>query len=107
MISWDTLMLLFTMMIIMQMLAMTGFFGWLAVKVIELSGGNQRMLFFVLTNLCGYMSMVLDNVTCVLLMGPLTYQIADKLHLQARPLFLSMTICATVGGTATMIGDPP
>eukprot|EP00929_Paragymnodinium_shiwhaense_P016032 TRINITY_DN124159_c0_g1_i1.p1 TRINITY_DN124159_c0_g1~~TRINITY_DN124159_c0_g1_i1.p1 ORF type:complete len:784 (+),score=130.18 TRINITY_DN124159_c0_g1_i1:81-2354(+) len=107
MISWDTLMLLFSMMIIMHMLAMTGFFGWFAVKVIELSRAKTHVIFFMLTNICGLMSMILDNVTCVLLMGPLTYQVAYKLQLNPRPMFLSMAICATVGGTATMIGDPP
>eukprot|EP00929_Paragymnodinium_shiwhaense_P084607 TRINITY_DN45256_c0_g3_i1.p1 TRINITY_DN45256_c0_g3~~TRINITY_DN45256_c0_g3_i1.p1 ORF type:complete len:794 (-),score=112.19 TRINITY_DN45256_c0_g3_i1:564-2642(-) len=107
MICWDTLMLLFAMMIIMHMLAMTGFFGWLAVKIIELSRAKPHVIFFMLTNACGFMSMILDNVTCVLLMGPLTYQVAYKLQLNPRPMFLSMAICATVGGTATMIGDPP
>eukprot|EP00929_Paragymnodinium_shiwhaense_P044706 TRINITY_DN22925_c0_g1_i2.p1 TRINITY_DN22925_c0_g1~~TRINITY_DN22925_c0_g1_i2.p1 ORF type:complete len:776 (-),score=166.16 TRINITY_DN22925_c0_g1_i2:408-2735(-) len=107
MISWDTLMLLFSMMIIMQMLAMTGFFGWFAVKVIEWSKAKPWVIFLLLTNICGFMSMILDNVTCVLLMGPLTYQVAQKLNLYPRPIFLSMTICATVGGTATLIGDPP
>jgi len=53
------------------------------------------------------MSMVLDNVTCVLLTGPLTFSLAKKMNLNPRPLYLAMTICATVGGTATLIGDPP
>lgn len=51
--------------------------------------------------------MVLDNVTCVLLTGPLTFSLAKKLRINPRPLYLAMTICATVGGTATLIGDPP
>merc|ERR1719183_2603367 len=64
-------------------------------------------MFFFLTNICGVMSMVLDNVTCVLLTGPLTFSLCKKMHLNPRPLYLAMTICATVGGTATLIGDPP
>jgi len=107
MIDYGTLMLLFSMMILMQMLAMTGFFNWAALKVIELSRQNPVTLFFFLTNLCGFASMALDNVTCVLLTGPLTYQIAKKLQLNPRAIYLSMTICATIGGTGTMIGDPP
>eukprot|EP00928_Gymnodinium_smaydae_P012532 TRINITY_DN14541_c0_g1_i1.p1 TRINITY_DN14541_c0_g1~~TRINITY_DN14541_c0_g1_i1.p1 ORF type:complete len:1070 (+),score=174.52 TRINITY_DN14541_c0_g1_i1:355-3210(+) len=107
MIEFGTLMLLFSMMILMQMLAMTGFFNWFALKVIILSKQDPVRLFFLLTNACGFMSMVLDNVTCVLLTGPLTYQIAKKMQLAPRPLYLSMTICATIGGTATLIGDPP
>jgi len=107
MIDWGTLMLLFSMMILMQMLAMTGFFNWFALKVIVISKEDPKSLFFLLTNCCGAMSMVLDNVTCVLLTGPLMYQIAKKMQLNPRPYFLAMTVCATVGGTATLIGDPP
>jgi len=107
MIEFGTLMLLFSMMILMQMLAITGFFNWFALKVIVLSKQDPKKLFFFLTNVCGFMSMFLDNVTCVLLPGPLTYQICQKMKLNPRWLYLSMTICATVGGTATYIGDPP
>jgi len=107
MIEFGTLMLLFSMMILMQMLAMTGFFNWFALKVIIMSKEDPKRLFFFLTNICGVMSMFLDNVTCVLLTGPLTYQICKKMQLAPRPLYLAMTICATVGGTATYIGDPP
>mmetsp|Transcript_123734 Transcript_123734/g.231507 ORF Transcript_123734/g.231507 Transcript_123734/m.231507 type:complete len:852 (+) Transcript_123734:56-2611(+) len=107
MINYGTLMLLFSMMILMRMLAVTGFFNWFAVKVVQISRQNPTLLFFLLTNLCGIMSMVLDNVTCVLLTGPLTYSLCKKMHLNPRPLYLAMTICATVGGTATYIGDPP
>merc|ERR1719440_1587014 len=64
MISWDTLMLLFSMMIIMQMLAMTGFFNWFAVKVIQWSHAKPQVIFLLLTNITGFMSMILDNVTC-------------------------------------------
>eukprot|EP00811_Abedinium_folium_P003296 NODE_1302_length_2529_cov_10.098251.p1 GENE.NODE_1302_length_2529_cov_10.098251~~NODE_1302_length_2529_cov_10.098251.p1 ORF type:complete len:639 (-),score=181.65 NODE_1302_length_2529_cov_10.098251:611-2278(-) len=107
MVDWGTLMLLFSMMILVQLLALTGFFRWFAVEVVVASKQRPHVLFFMLTNLCGVLSMLLDNVTVVLLTGPLTYQIASKMKLNARPLFLSMTICATVGGAATRIGDPP
>eukprot|EP00929_Paragymnodinium_shiwhaense_P084605 TRINITY_DN45256_c0_g1_i1.p1 TRINITY_DN45256_c0_g1~~TRINITY_DN45256_c0_g1_i1.p1 ORF type:complete len:951 (-),score=235.99 TRINITY_DN45256_c0_g1_i1:283-3135(-) len=107
MVDFGTLMLLFSMMILMQMLAMTGFFNWFALKVIEKSQQDPKRLFFLLTMSCGFMSMVLDNVTCVLLTGPLTYQIAKKMQLNPRYIYLAMTICATVGGTGTLIGDPP
>merc|ERR1719359_2306075 len=55
MIEWGTLMLLFSMMILMQMLAMTGFFNWFALKVIVLSKQKPMVLFFMLTNACGFM----------------------------------------------------
>eukprot|EP00747_Dinoflagellata_sp_TGD_P087458 gnl/TRDRNA2_/TRDRNA2_163632_c0_seq2.p1 gnl/TRDRNA2_/TRDRNA2_163632_c0~~gnl/TRDRNA2_/TRDRNA2_163632_c0_seq2.p1 ORF type:complete len:619 (-),score=103.23 gnl/TRDRNA2_/TRDRNA2_163632_c0_seq2:112-1719(-) len=107
MVDWGTLALLFSMMILMQMLAITGFFNWFALKTILVSKQRPVVLFFLLTNIAGIMSMVLDNVTCVLLTGPLVYKIASRMQLNPRVLYLSMTICATVGGTATLIGDPP
>eukprot|EP00930_Biecheleria_cincta_P064362 TRINITY_DN4993_c0_g1_i1.p1 TRINITY_DN4993_c0_g1~~TRINITY_DN4993_c0_g1_i1.p1 ORF type:complete len:806 (+),score=146.94 TRINITY_DN4993_c0_g1_i1:82-2499(+) len=107
MIDFGTLMLLFSMMILMRMLAVTGFFNWFAIKIVCWTRQNPKLLFYALTNICGILSMFLDNVTCVLLFGPLVINIAAKMKLSARYLYLSMTICATIGGTATYIGDPP
>lgn len=107
MIDFGTLMLLFSMMILMKMLQETGFFNWFAVKTVKLSRQNPKILFFMLTNLCGYMSMWLDNVTCVMLFGPLTYSLCRQLNLNPRFMYLPMAICATIGGTGTLIGDPP
>merc|ERR1719428_959580 len=75
--------------------------------MVILSRNSPQILFFLLTLSCAYGSMLLDNVTCVLLTGPLTFSLAKKMRLNPRPLYLSMTICATIGGTATLIGDPP
>jgi len=107
MIDWGTLMLLFSMMILMSMLAETGFFNWFAARVVIASRQNVTILWFMLCNISGFLSMLLDNVTCVLLFGPLVFNLAKKMKINPRPLYLAMTICATVGGTATQIGDPP
>lgn len=107
MIDFGTLMLLFSMMILMRMLQETGFFDWFAVKVVKLSKGNPKTLFFALTNICGFLSMFLDNVTCVMLFGPLTYQLCKQMNVNPRYMYLPMAICATIGGTGTLIGDPP
>ncbi|CAE8632121.1 unnamed protein product [Polarella glacialis] len=107
MVDFGTLMLLFSMMILMRMLQETGFFNWFAVKVVRGSKQNPKILFFAMTNICGFLSMFLDNVTCVLLFGPLTYSLSRQMQLNPRPIYLSMAICATVGGTGTLIGDPP
>lgn len=106
-IDWGTLGLLFSMMILMGMLSSTGFFNWCALQVVKMSNQNAKVMFFALTNICGFLSMFLDNVTCVMLFGPLTMNLAKQMHMNPRYLYLSMTICATVGGTATLIGDPP
>ncbi|CAE8692338.1 unnamed protein product [Polarella glacialis] len=107
MVDFGTLMLLFSMMILMRMLQETGFFNWFAVKVVRGSKQNPKILFFAMTNICGFLSMFLDNVTCVLLFGPLTYSLSRQMQLHPRPIYLSMAICATIGGTGTLIGDPP
>jgi len=107
MIDFGTLMLLFSMMILMKMLQETGFFNWFAIKVVGWSRQDPKILFFMLTNICGFLSMFLDNVTTVMLFGPLTYSLCAQMGLNPRPLYLSMAICATIGGTATQIGDPP
>jgi len=107
MIDWGTLMLLFSMMILMRMLTLTGFFNWFAVKIVKLSKQNPKILFHAMCHIIGYLSMWLDNVTCVLLFGPLVYNLAKKMSLNPRPIYLAMTILATIGGTGTMIGDPP
>merc|ERR1719291_1587054 len=51
--------------------------------------------------------MFLDNVTCVMLFGPLTYSLCRQMNLNPRYMYLPMAICATIGGTGTLIGDPP
>jgi len=107
MIDFGTLMLLFSMMILMRMLQETGFFNWFAIKVLKISKQDPKVLFFALTNICGFLSMFLDNVTCVMLFGPLTYSLCSQMGLSPRPMYLSMAICATIGGTGTQIGDPP
>eukprot|EP00928_Gymnodinium_smaydae_P049127 TRINITY_DN32938_c0_g1_i1.p1 TRINITY_DN32938_c0_g1~~TRINITY_DN32938_c0_g1_i1.p1 ORF type:complete len:759 (-),score=109.24 TRINITY_DN32938_c0_g1_i1:279-2483(-) len=107
MIDWGTLVLLGSMMILMQLLAMVGFFKWFAVFVVGFSNGSPSRLFCSLTMVCGVLSMLLDNVTVVLLVGPLAHNVAKRMRINPRPLYLSLTICATVGGAATMIGDPP
>merc|ERR1719498_1081774 len=107
MIDFGTLMLLFSMMILMRMLRETGFFNWFAIKVVAFSKQNPKVLFFALTNICGFLSMFLDNVTCVMLFGPLTYSLCAQMSLNPRFLYLAMAICATIGGTGTQIGDPP
>merc|ERR1719453_199064 len=91
----------------MKMLQETGFFNWFAVKVVIISKENPRTLFFMLTNICGVLSMFLDNVTCVMLFGPLTYSLCKQMCLNPRYMYLPMALCATIGGTGTLIGDPP
>jgi Na+/H+ antiporter NhaD/arsenite permease-like protein len=69
--------------------------------------GNVKKLFYCLTIATGFLSMFLDNVTTVMLFGPVTISIAKEVGRNPVPFYLAETICATIGGTATLIGDPP
>eukprot|EP00927_Polykrikos_kofoidii_P005212 TRINITY_DN12081_c0_g1_i2.p1 TRINITY_DN12081_c0_g1~~TRINITY_DN12081_c0_g1_i2.p1 ORF type:complete len:729 (+),score=109.50 TRINITY_DN12081_c0_g1_i2:106-2187(+) len=107
MVDFGTLMLLCTMMMIVQILAVTGFFQWSAVRLAIIANGDAKVLFFVMANAMGVMSCILPNVTCVMLIGPITISLCKEMGLDPVPFYLAQTICSTVGGTTTKIGDPP
>jgi Na+/H+ antiporter NhaD/arsenite permease-like protein len=106
-IDWGTLALLYAMMANVHILATTGFFQWSAARVVIFANGDIKKLFYYLTVGTGVLSMFLDNVTTVMLFGPVTISIAKEIGKSPVPFYLAETICATVGGTATLIGDPP
>ena len=97
-------MLLFAMMINVHLLALTGFFQFISVRIAEFTKGNLVLLFFLLANVTGILSAFLDNVTCVMLVGPVTIKLCEQLDVDPVPFYLTETIVATLGGTATMIG---
>lgn len=107
MIDYGTLMLLFSMMVLMHILSLTGFFEWFTIFLVKLSRRNPVALFFLLSNAAGVLSAFLDNVTVTLLTGPLVFSLAEVTGLRSMPVYLAITIAASIGGTATMIGDPP
>lgn len=106
-IDFATLMLLFSMMIMMHMLSLTGFFEWFVIKLVGMSRRSPIVLFFLVSNAAGVLSAFLDNTTVTLLTGPLAFSLAEKTGLKPMPLYLAITIAASIGGTATLIGDPP
>lgn len=107
MIDFATMTLLFSMMILMRMVQETGFFNWLGLRMVKICNGDPKRLFFAMTMVCGIISMFLDTVTTTLLFGPLTYTLCKQMNLNPRPYYLSMVMNAVVGGSATLIGDPP
>lgn len=90
-----------------QVLSLTGFFQWVAVRVAAVARGNAIAIFCVLAALSGLLSAFLDNVTCVMLMGPVTISLCRQMKVPPVPFYLTQTLTATIGGTATMVGDPP
>ena len=106
-IDWPTLGLLAGMMIIVGITEQTGVFTFLALRIAQLSGGNPFWLMALLALVTGVGSAFLDNLTAILLVVPITLVIADQLRISPIPLVLTEIFASNIGGTATLIGDPP
>ena len=94
-------------MIMVGIMAHTGIFEWFAVEAYKKSKGNVWSLVVILCVVTAILSAFLDNVTTMLLLTPVTIQLARVLDLNPIPLLISEVIFSNIGGTATMIGDPP
>lgn len=106
-IDFNTLGLLMGMMILVSMLEKTGFFQYLAIFVARGSRGNPWYLLVLLSTVTALLSMFLDNVTTVVLIVPITLLIANLLGINPLPLLMAEALLSNVGGTATLVGDPP
>jgi len=106
-IDLNVIFLLMGMMIIVGVLKKTGLFQWLAFKSFALARGNVFILSCILMVVTAVASAFLDNVTTMLLMIPVTIEIAVTLNLNPIALLIPEVFASNVGGTATLIGDPP
>jgi Na+/H+ antiporter NhaD/arsenite permease-like protein len=106
-IDFETLGLLFGMMIIVAMLEPTGFFEYLAVLSARASKGEPVRLFILLGTVTTVLSMFLDNVTTVVLIAPVTILISEILGVSAIPYLIAEALLSNTGGVATLVGDPP
>ncbi|WP_134683257.1 ArsB/NhaD family transporter [Brevibacillus migulae] len=106
-IDFNTLGLLIGMMIIVTITAQTGVFKFMAILAAKKAHGNPLKVLIFLSLITAGASALLDNVTTVLLMVPVTFSIARQLQVNPIPYLLSEVIASNVGGTATLIGDPP
>lgn len=106
-IDFNTLGLLLGMMILVALLAPTGFFEFLAVRAGQLSNGKPTRLLVLLGTITTILSMFLDNVTTIVLIAPITILICEVLGLSAVPFLLSEALLSNTGGVATLVGDPP
>ncbi|RAH16618.1 MAG: hypothetical protein CMB56_000815 [Methanobacteriota archaeon] len=107
MIDWETIGLLLGMMVMVGVISHTGVFEWFAVQAYKQSGGQIWSLVLILCTVTAVLSAFLDNVTTMLLLTPVTIQIAKVLDLNPIPILISEVIFSNIGGAATMIGDPP
>lgn len=106
-IDFNTLGLLIGMMILVSITAKTGLFDYVAIKTAKAAKAQPRRLLIYLGFITALFSAFLDNVTTVLLMVPVTFAITTKLHIPVVPFLLTQILASNVGGTATLIGDPP
>jgi Na+/H+ antiporter NhaD/arsenite permease-like protein len=106
-IDFNTIGLLLGMMIIVAILGETGVFYWVGMKASNLSKGSLWKLMLLLSTFTAIASMFIDNVTTILLMVPVTLSIVRILKVPPIPFILSQALVSNIGGSATLIGDPP
>jgi Na+/H+ antiporter NhaD/arsenite permease-like protein len=106
-IDWNTLGLLVGMMLMVKLTETTGVYTWLAIRAGQLSQGRPLAVVVSLAATTALLSAFLDNLTTVLLMVPITFLLADALDVDPIPLVVIEIVVSNIGGTATLIGDPP
>ncbi|MGH9197444.1 MAG: ArsB/NhaD family transporter, partial [Acidimicrobiia bacterium] len=106
-VDWDVIFLLLGMMLIVGVLWETGLFEYLAIWSAKRAGGRPFRILVILSLVTAVASALLDNVTTVLLVAPVTLLIAERLGVSAVPYLLAEALASNIGGTATLIGDPP
>jgi Na+/H+ antiporter NhaD/arsenite permease-like protein len=106
-IDFNTLGLLFGMMVLVALLEPTGFFQFLAIWAGRFSRGRPALLLVLLGSVTTVVSMFLDNVTTVVLIAPVTILICEILGINAAPFLISEALLSNTGGAATLVGDPP
>ena len=106
-VDFNTIGLLFGMMVLVGLLEKTGVFQYLGIYTAKKSGGSPWKLMVSLGFITAVLSMILDNVTTIILIVPVTIIIADMLKINPVPILMSEALLSNVGGTGTLIGDPP
>lgn len=106
-IDFQTLTLLAGMMIIVAVLEKTGFLEYLAVITAKKTKGNPWLLVVALGTVTTLVSFILDNVTTVVIIAPVTILIAKVTRISATPLLMAEALLSDTGGVATLVGDPP
>ncbi|XP_021332872.2 P protein [Danio rerio] len=106
-IDYETLALLFGMMILVAIFSETGFFDYCAVKAYQLSRGRVWPMIIILCLIAAILSAFLDNVTTMMLFTPVTIRLCEVLNLDPRQVLIAEVIFTNIGGAATAVGDPP
>ncbi|HMU63011.1 MAG TPA: SLC13 family permease, partial [Gemmatimonadales bacterium] len=106
-VDFNTIMLLAGMMLIVGVAGRTGVFEYVAIRAVKLVRARPAAILALLAVITALFSALLDNVTTVLLMAPVTLAITRQLEVDAWPYLFAQVLASNVGGTATLVGDPP
>ncbi len=106
-IDWNVIFLLASMMIIINVMKPTGVFEYIAIKSAKAAKGKPFIIMAIFSVVTAVVSALLDNVTTILLIAPVTMLICQALEIDAVPFLITEALASNIGGTATLIGDPP
>ncbi len=106
-VDFNVIFLLVSMMIIVSIAAKSGMFNWIANEMLKMTKGHPMFVLFTLGIFTAITSAFLDNVTTVILIMPVTFFIAKQLEINPVPFLITEILSSNIGGTATLIGDPP
>ena len=106
-IDFNVIFLLVSMMILVLITTKSGVFNWIANELLKLTKGHPIKILLALGLFTAVVSAFLDNVTTVILIMPVTFAIAKQLEINPVPLLITEVIASNIGGTSTLIGDPP
>ncbi|KAB2352201.1 ArsB/NhaD family transporter [Actinomadura rudentiformis] len=106
-VDWNVIFLLLGMMVIVSVLRQTGIFEYVAIWAAKRSRGKPYRLMVLLVVITAVASALLDNVTTVLLIAPVTFLVCERLGLKVVPYLIAEVMASNIGGAATLVGDPP
>jgi len=106
-VDWNVIILLISMMVIINVMKPTGLFEYIAIKSAKVAKGSPYGIMAIFAFVTAFVSAFLDNVTTVLLITPIVVYICEKLEVNVVPYLIVEALASNVGGTATLIGDPP
>ncbi len=105
--NWETIIFIFGMMLVIETMSLSGFFRWLGLHSARWVKLDPLMLFILFPLLSGFLSAFVDSITVMLFMSTLTLEVAEITGINPLPLILAEISAANIGGSSTMVGDPP
>ena len=106
-VNWETIIFIFGMMVMVEGLALSGFFRWLCLYVSKVMGYNVIRIFIAFMLLSGFLAMFIDSITVLLFLTAIIIELARLLKFNPVPMIIAVVFAANTGGSATMSGDPP